>query len=146
MRGTVSALGRWPGSASTMLVSHHRVIAARTRFNAYNQVSKFIFRLMLAHSSWRLAVSEGLEREMSMGGRSNSLVASYRARPKLRSLVSFVNRPPRTYRTRVCPEEIGVEMGWLDPQQVLTRTDRLGRNEYTQYLRRRMTEVVQQDG
>jgi glucose-1-phosphate thymidylyltransferase len=45
-----------------------------------------------------------------------------------------------------CPEEIGVEMGWLDPQQVLARADRLGSNEYAQYLRRRMAEVTQQDG
>jgi glucose-1-phosphate thymidylyltransferase len=45
-----------------------------------------------------------------------------------------------------CPEEIGVEMGWLDPQRVLERADRLGRNEYAQYLRRRMSEVMQQDG
>ena len=44
-----------------------------------------------------------------------------------------------------CPEEIGVEMGWLDPQQVLTRADRLGRNEYAQYLKRRMIELAQQD-
>ena len=44
-----------------------------------------------------------------------------------------------------CPEEIGVEMGWLEPQRVLARADRLGRNEYAQYLRRRMTEMMQQD-
>ena len=29
-----------------------------------------------------------------------------------------------------CPEEIGVELGWLDPQRVLARADRLGSNEY----------------
>ena len=45
-----------------------------------------------------------------------------------------------------CPEEIGVEMGWLDPQQVLARADRLGSNEYARYLRRRMAEVAEQDG
>ena len=45
-----------------------------------------------------------------------------------------------------CPEEIGVEMGWLDPQRVLARADRLGSNEYAQYLRRRMIELAQQDG
>jgi glucose-1-phosphate thymidylyltransferase len=42
-----------------------------------------------------------------------------------------------------CPEEIGVEMGWLDPQRVLDRAARLGKNEYAQYLRRRMTEMVE---
>jgi glucose-1-phosphate thymidylyltransferase len=41
-----------------------------------------------------------------------------------------------------CPEEIGVEMGWLDPQRVLARADRLGSNEYARYLRRRMSEVA----
>jgi glucose-1-phosphate thymidylyltransferase len=45
-----------------------------------------------------------------------------------------------------CPEEIGVELGWLDPQQVLARADRLGNNEYARYLRRRMAEVAEQDG
>jgi glucose-1-phosphate thymidylyltransferase len=45
-----------------------------------------------------------------------------------------------------CPEEIGVEMGWLDPQRVMERADRLGSNEYAQYLRRRMTELAQPDG
>jgi len=42
-----------------------------------------------------------------------------------------------------CPEEIGVEMGWLEPQRVLERAARLGKNEYAQYLRRRMTEMVE---
>jgi glucose-1-phosphate thymidylyltransferase len=46
-----------------------------------------------------------------------------------------------------CPEEIGVEMGWLEPQRVLIRADQLGNTEYTRYLRRRMAEVVaEQDG
>jgi glucose-1-phosphate thymidylyltransferase len=45
-----------------------------------------------------------------------------------------------------CPEEIGVEMGRLDPQRVMERADRLGSNEYAQYLRRRMIEVAQPDG
>ncbi|MEP9385697.1 glucose-1-phosphate thymidylyltransferase RfbA [Mesorhizobium sp. KR9-304] len=44
-----------------------------------------------------------------------------------------------------CPEEIGVEMGWLEPERVMERADRLGSNEYAQYLRRRMTELTQQD-
>ncbi|MDQ2634766.1 MAG: glucose-1-phosphate thymidylyltransferase RfbA, partial [Pseudomonadota bacterium] len=44
-----------------------------------------------------------------------------------------------------CPEEIGVEMGWLDPQRALERADRLGSNEYAQYLRRRVAELAQQD-
>lgn len=42
-----------------------------------------------------------------------------------------------------CPEEIGVEMGWLEPQRVLDRAARMGKNEYAQYLHRRMTEMVE---
>lgn len=42
-----------------------------------------------------------------------------------------------------CPEEIGVEMGWLEPQRVLERTERMGKNEYAQYLRRRMIELAE---
>jgi glucose-1-phosphate thymidylyltransferase len=42
-----------------------------------------------------------------------------------------------------CPEEIGVEMGWLEPQRVLDRAERMGKNEYAQYLRRRMTELAE---
>ncbi|HHZ10649.1 MAG TPA: glucose-1-phosphate thymidylyltransferase RfbA [Rhizobiales bacterium] len=40
-----------------------------------------------------------------------------------------------------CPEEIGVEMGWLEPARVYERADRLGRNEYAAYLRRRIREL-----
>ena len=39
-----------------------------------------------------------------------------------------------------CPEEIGVEMGWLDRERVLDRALRMGGSEYAHYLRRRMTE------
>lgn len=40
-----------------------------------------------------------------------------------------------------CPEEIGVEMGWLAPARVYERADRLGKNEYAAYLRRRIREL-----
>lgn len=40
-----------------------------------------------------------------------------------------------------CPEEIGVEMGWLEPGRVYERADRLGKNEYAAYLRRRIREL-----
>lgn len=40
-----------------------------------------------------------------------------------------------------CPEEIGVEMGWLEPARVYERADRLGNNEYAAYLRRRIREL-----
>ena len=42
-----------------------------------------------------------------------------------------------------CPEEIGFEMGWLSPAQVYARADRLGKNEYASYLRKRVVELEQ---
>jgi glucose-1-phosphate thymidylyltransferase len=45
-----------------------------------------------------------------------------------------------------CPEEIGVEMGWLEPQRVLERAARMGQNEYAHYLRRRIAEIAPQNG
>ncbi|MER8376588.1 glucose-1-phosphate thymidylyltransferase RfbA [Mesorhizobium sp. M1406] len=40
-----------------------------------------------------------------------------------------------------CPEEIALEQGWLTVDQVLRRADRLGKNEYAAYLRRRVVEL-----
>jgi glucose-1-phosphate thymidylyltransferase len=40
-----------------------------------------------------------------------------------------------------CPEEIALELGWLGAAEVLARADRLGKNEYAAYLRRRAGEV-----
>lgn len=37
-----------------------------------------------------------------------------------------------------CPEEIALEMGWLEPEQVLERADLLGKTAYATYLRRRV--------
>lgn len=37
-----------------------------------------------------------------------------------------------------CPEEIALEMGWLEPEQVLMRADLLGKTAYASYLRRRV--------
>lgn len=37
-----------------------------------------------------------------------------------------------------CPEEIALEMGWLEPEQVLERADLLGKTAYASYLRRRV--------
>jgi glucose-1-phosphate thymidylyltransferase len=41
-----------------------------------------------------------------------------------------------------CPEEIGMEMGWLDPERVLERIKKLGKNEYANYLHRRVSELT----
>jgi glucose-1-phosphate thymidylyltransferase len=41
-----------------------------------------------------------------------------------------------------CPEEVGLEMGWLGVDQVLARIEMLGKNDYAAYLARRVTEIV----
>ncbi len=38
----------------------------------------------------------------------------------------------------MCPEEIGYELGYLTADQLLARADQLGKNEYADYLRRRV--------
>jgi glucose-1-phosphate thymidylyltransferase len=40
-----------------------------------------------------------------------------------------------------CPEEIGLEMGWLQPEQLLARASKLGKGDYANYLRRRAREL-----
>jgi glucose-1-phosphate thymidylyltransferase len=55
---------------------------------------------------------------------------------------SFVRTIERRQGIKIaCPEEIGVEMGWLQPARVYERADRLGDNEYASYLRRRIREI-----
>jgi glucose-1-phosphate thymidylyltransferase len=44
-----------------------------------------------------------------------------------------------------CPEEIGLEWGWLDAGQVLERAAKMGKTEYAGYLRRRAAEVGNDD-
>ena len=41
----------------------------------------------------------------------------------------------------MCLEEIAMELGYLTPQQVTERADRLGKTEYATYLRRRAGEI-----
>lgn len=41
-----------------------------------------------------------------------------------------------------CPEEIGLEMGWLNPEQLLARAGKLGKSDYANYLRRRAREFA----
>jgi len=41
-----------------------------------------------------------------------------------------------------CPEEIGLEKGWLLPERALERAARLGNNEYSRYLTRRIAELT----
>ncbi|HEX9933076.1 MAG TPA: glucose-1-phosphate thymidylyltransferase RfbA [Allosphingosinicella sp.] len=40
-----------------------------------------------------------------------------------------------------CLEEIGLESGWLTPDQLFARADRLGKTQYADYLRRRAREI-----
>ena len=42
----------------------------------------------------------------------------------------------------MCLEEIGLELGYLTPDQVLQRADALGKTEYARYLRRRAAEIA----
>ena len=42
-----------------------------------------------------------------------------------------------------CPEEIAFEQGWLTADKVLQRASRLGKNEYAEYLRRRVAELTE---
>jgi glucose-1-phosphate thymidylyltransferase len=54
---------------------------------------------------------------------------------------SFVRTIERRQAIKVmCPEEIGLELGYLTADQVLARADRLGKTEYAAYLRRRIRE------
>ncbi|MBD7989666.1 glucose-1-phosphate thymidylyltransferase RfbA [Ochrobactrum quorumnocens] len=40
-----------------------------------------------------------------------------------------------------CPEEIGLEKGWITHDAVLERASKLGKTEYAAYLRRRVAEI-----
>jgi glucose-1-phosphate thymidylyltransferase len=42
----------------------------------------------------------------------------------------------------MCLEEIALELGYLAPEQVLERADKLGKTEYAAYLRRRVAEIA----
>ncbi|WP_027164710.1 glucose-1-phosphate thymidylyltransferase RfbA [Mesorhizobium sp. WSM3224] len=45
-----------------------------------------------------------------------------------------------------CPEEIAFEQGWLGADKVLERAARLGKNEYAAYLRRRVADLMEDQG
>jgi glucose-1-phosphate thymidylyltransferase len=42
----------------------------------------------------------------------------------------------------MCPEEIGLELGYLTPDEVLARAATLGKTEYARYLERRVRELA----
>jgi glucose-1-phosphate thymidylyltransferase len=50
---------------------------------------------------------------------------------------SFVRTVERRQGVQIaCPEEIALDMGWLDPEQVLRRAALMGKTSYANYLRR----------
>jgi glucose-1-phosphate thymidylyltransferase len=56
---------------------------------------------------------------------------------------SFVRTIERRQGVQIaCPEEIGLEMGWLDCGRVLARAEKMGRTRYADYLRRRARELA----
>jgi glucose-1-phosphate thymidylyltransferase len=40
-----------------------------------------------------------------------------------------------------CPEEIGLERGWISVDTVLNRAAKMGKTEYANYLKRRAEEL-----
>ncbi|AZO06011.1 glucose-1-phosphate thymidylyltransferase [Mesorhizobium sp. M2A.F.Ca.ET.037.01.1.1] len=45
-----------------------------------------------------------------------------------------------------CPEEIALEQRWISADEVLDRAARLGKNEYAAYLRRRVADLMEDQG
>jgi glucose-1-phosphate thymidylyltransferase len=63
----------------------------------------------------------------------------------LHDAAAFVRTIERRQGFKImCLEEIGLELGYLTPEQVQARADALGNNDYAVYLRRRATEFSAQ--
>jgi glucose-1-phosphate thymidylyltransferase len=63
----------------------------------------------------------------------------------LHDAAAFVRTIERRQGFKImCLEEIALELGYLTVEQVLARSDQLGRNEYALYLRRRASEFASQ--
>lgn len=61
----------------------------------------------------------------------------------LHDAASFVRTVERRQGVQIaCPEEIGLEMGWLLPDALLARAQMLGKTDYAAYLRRRVGELA----
>ena len=61
----------------------------------------------------------------------------------LHDAASFVRTVERRQGVQIaCPEEIGLEMGWLTSDTLLSRAKSLGQTEYASYLRRRVAELA----
>ena len=63
----------------------------------------------------------------------------------LHDAASYVRTIEARQGTKVmCPEEIALELGYLDGAQVLARADRLGKTPYAAYLRQRVAEIAEE--
>ena len=63
----------------------------------------------------------------------------------LHDAASYVRTIEARQGTKVmCPEEIALELGYLDSAQVLARADRLGKTPYAAYLRQRVAEIAEE--
>ncbi|WIY54198.1 glucose-1-phosphate thymidylyltransferase RfbA [Devosia sp. YIM 151766] len=61
----------------------------------------------------------------------------------LHDAASFVRTVERRQGVQIaCPEEIGLEMGWVTPDVLLSQADQLGNTDYASYLRRRVAEIT----
>jgi glucose-1-phosphate thymidylyltransferase len=61
----------------------------------------------------------------------------------LHDAASFVRTVERRQGVQIaCPEEIGLEMGWVTPDALLSQADQLGHTDYASYLRRRVAEIA----
>jgi glucose-1-phosphate thymidylyltransferase len=69
-------------------------------------------------------------------------VAGYRyTRQPSRGVVIVQTIEKRQGIKIACPEEIGLDKGWLSSDAVLERAAKLGKTEYAAYLRRRVAEL-----
>lgn len=60
----------------------------------------------------------------------------------LHEAASFVRTIEKRQGIKIaCPEEIGLEKGWISEDAVLERAKKLGKTEYAAYLRRRVDEL-----
>ena len=61
----------------------------------------------------------------------------------LHDAASFVRTVERRQGVSIaCPEEVGLEMGWVTPDVLLQQASLLGNTDYASYLRRRVAELA----
>ena len=61
----------------------------------------------------------------------------------LHDAAAFVRAVERRQGVQIaCPEEVGLEMGWISSDSLLARAAQLGETQYAAYLRRRVVELA----